>query len=49
MTEEVYLSPRTFVSFDDKKATKFASPLSIIGFADFEAQPDILDTDDDKD
>ena len=43
MTKEVYPSPRTFVSFDDKKAAKLASPLSIIGFADFEEKLDSLD------
>ena len=49
ITKEVYPSPQTFISFDDKKAAKFASPLSIIGFADFEAKLDSLDYDNNKD
>ena len=42
MTKEIYPPPKTFISFDDKKAAKYASPLSIIGFADFEAKLDDL-------
>ena len=42
MTKEIYPPQKTFISFDDKKAAKYASPLSIIGFADFEAKLDTL-------
>ena len=38
ITEEKYPKPKTFLSYDNKKAAKFASPFSIIGFADFEAK-----------
>jgi hypothetical protein len=38
LTEEVYPSKNAFLSFDEKKAAKYASPLTIIGFADFEAK-----------
>ena len=38
ITEEKYPKPKTFLSYDNKKAAKFASPISIIGFADFEAK-----------
>ena len=48
ITKEVYPSPQTFISFDDKKAAKFASPLAIVGFADFEAKLDSLSIDEDQ-
>ena len=38
MTTEVYPKEKSFVSFDDKKAAKYASPISIMGFADFETK-----------
>ena len=38
ITEEKFPKPKTFLSYDNKKAAKFASPISIIGFADFEAK-----------
>ena len=38
MTNEVYPPEKTYLSFDDKKAAKYASPLSIMGFADFETK-----------
>ena len=37
-TKDVYPPEKTFLSFDDKKAAKFANPLAIIGFSDFEAK-----------
>ena len=42
MTEAVYPAPKTFLEFDGKKAAKFASPMSIMGFADFETKLDSL-------
>ena len=41
LTKEEYPSPGTFLSYDDKKAAKYAYPLSIIGFADFETKLNI--------
>ena len=41
-TKEIYPSPKTFLTFDDKKAAKFASPLAITGFADFESKFDCI-------
>ena len=38
ITKEKFPKPKTFLSYDNKKAAKFASPISIIGFADFEAK-----------
>ena len=38
ITKEVYPPSNTFLSFDDKRAAKFASPLSITGCADFETK-----------
>merc|ERR1711873_362329 len=38
MTTWVYPKEKSFVSFDDKKAAKYASPISIMGFADFETK-----------
>ena len=38
LTKELYPPEKTFISFDEKKAAKFASPLSVIGFSDFEAK-----------
>ena len=40
ITLEVYPPEKSYLSFDDKKAAKYASPLSIIGFADFETKLD---------
>ena len=40
MTKEVYPDPKTFLEFDEKKAAKFASPIAITGFADFESKLD---------
>ena len=42
MTTEVYPKEKSFVSFDDKKAAKYASPISIMGFADFETNKNSL-------
>ena len=42
MTKETYPSSKTFLTFDDKKAAKFASPLAITGFADFESKFDCI-------
>ena len=41
LTKEEYPTPGTFLSYDDKKAAKYAYPLSIIGFADFETKLNI--------
>ena len=43
MTLETYPKPKSFLSFDDKKAAKYASPISIMGFADFETKQDLID------
>ena len=40
ITLEVYPPEKSYLSFDDKKASKYASPLSIIGFAYFETELD---------
>jgi len=48
LTKEVYPTQKTFLTFDDKKAAKFASPLTIVGFADFESKLDNLNIDKDK-
>ena len=37
-TEEKYPAPNTFLFYDDKRAAKFASPITVIGFADFECK-----------
>ena len=37
-TVDVYPPEKSYLSFDDKKAAKYACPLSIIGFADFETK-----------
>ena len=37
-TLDVYPPEKSYLSFDDKKAAKYACPLSIIGFADFETK-----------
>ena len=42
-TVDVYPPEKSYLSFDDKKAAKYACPLSIIGFADFETK--IVSTD----
>jgi len=34
---------KVFLSVDDKKAAKYASPTSIMGFADFETKQDFID------
>ena len=46
LTKEVYPPENSYISYDDKKAAKYASPLSIMGFADFETK---LDGDSSKD
>ena len=38
VTIEVYPKETNFVSFNDKKAAKYASQISIMGFADFETK-----------
>ena len=38
LTNEVYPPEKSYLSFDDKKAAKYASPISIMGFADFETK-----------
>ena len=43
MTLETYPKPKSFLSFDDKKAAKYASLISIMGFADFETKQDLID------
>ncbi len=42
-TKEQFPPPNTFLSYDNKKAAKYASPISIIGFADFESKLKKLD------
>ena len=42
ITEEGYPSPGTFLSYEDKKAAKYAYSLSNIGFADFQIKLTIL-------
>ena len=37
-TKEIFPKPKTFLSYDNKKSAKYESPLSVIGFADFEAK-----------
>ena len=34
----MYPPEKSYLSFDDKKAAKYASPISIMGFADFETK-----------
>ena len=46
LTKEVYPPENSYISYDDRKAAKYASPLSIMGFADFETK---LDGDSSKD
>ena len=48
MNIETYPNPKTFLTFDDKKAAKFASPLAITGFADFESKFDCINNANDK-
>ena len=48
MTKETYPSPKTFLTFDENKAAKFASPLAITGFADFESKFDCINNANDK-
>ena len=43
MTIETYPKTKSFLTFDDKKAAKFASPISIMGFADFETKQECID------
>ena len=38
LTKKVYPPENSYISYDDKKAAKYASPLSIMGFADFETK-----------
>ena len=38
ITNEVYPPEKSYLSFDNKKAAKYASPLTIMGFADFETK-----------
>ena len=40
LTKEVYPPENSYISYDDKKAAKYASPISIMGFADFETKLD---------
>ena len=39
-TKDVYLTEKSKLSFDEKNAAKYASPLSIMGFAGFETKLD---------
>ena len=48
ITKETFPKHNTFLSFDNNKAAKYASPLSIIGFADFEAKLDKLEDSDNE-
>ena len=48
ITKETYPSPNKFLTFDDNKAAKFASPLTITGFADFESKLDCINNANDK-
>ena len=47
-TKEIYPNSKTFLDFDDKKAAKFASPLAITGFTDFESKFDCFKNTNDK-
>ena len=38
MTNEVFPTEKNYLSFDDKKAAKYASQLYIMAFADFETK-----------
>ena len=40
LAKEVYPPEHSYIPYDDKKAAKYASPLSIMGFADFETKLD---------
>ena len=40
VTKEVYPPEKSYLSFDNKKAAKYSSPISIMGFADFETKLD---------
>ena len=42
MTNELYPPKNSFLYFDDRKAAKYASPLSIMGFADFETKLELI-------
>ena len=46
MTNEVYPPDKTYLSFDSKKAAKYASPISIMGFADFETKLECINSKD---
>ena len=46
LTKKVYPPENSYISYNEKKAAKYASPLSIMGFADFETK---LDDDSSKD
>ena len=43
MTLKTYPKPKSCLRFDDKKAAKYASPISIMAFADFETKQDLID------
>jgi len=40
LTKEIYPPENSYISYDDKKAAKYASPLSLMGFAEFETKLD---------
>ena len=40
ITKEVYAPENSSLSYDDKQAAKYASPLSIMGVVDFETKLD---------
>ena len=44
MTNEVNPPDKTYLSFDSKKAAKYASPISIMGFADFETKLECINS-----
>ena len=44
MTKDEYPPEKSYLSFDDKKAAKYACPLSIVGFGDFETKLDVINT-----
>ena len=46
MTKDEYPPEKSYLSFDDKKAAKYACPLSIVGFGDFETKLDVINNKD---
>ena len=46
MTKDDYPPEKSYLSFDDKKAAKYACPLSIVGFGDFETKLDVINNKD---